>query len=57
MKGLNEYSGHTYKLYVKNENIVAWLDGVVDAMMPDLICNLDPKTGDTIFGEGLERTE
>jgi DUF917 family protein len=53
LKGLNEYSGHTYKLYVKNENIVAWLDGVVDAMMPDLICNLDPKTGDTIFGEGL----
>ena len=53
LKGLNEYQGHTYRLYLKNENIVAWLDGVPDAMMPDLICNLDPKTGDTIFGQGL----
>jgi hypothetical protein len=53
IKGTNEYAGHTYKLYLKNENIVAWLDGVPDAMMPDLICNLDPKTGDTLFGQGL----
>jgi hypothetical protein len=22
-------------------------------MIPDLICNLDPKTGDTVFGQGL----
>lgn len=53
LKGVNEYQGHTYKLYLKNENIVAWLDGTPDAMIPDLICNLDPKTGDTVFGQGL----
>jgi DUF917 family protein len=53
LTGAKEYAGHNYKLYVKNENIVAWLDGVPDAMAPDLICNLDPKTGDTLFGQGL----
>ena len=27
IRGTNEFTGHTYKVYVKNENIVAWLDG------------------------------
>jgi len=44
--GTGPFTGHTYKVYVKNENIVAWLDGVPDAMSPDTIQNLDPKTGD-----------
>ena len=48
IRGTNEFTGHTYKVYVKNENIVSWLDGVPDAMSPDSIANLDPKTGDTI---------
>jgi DUF917 family protein len=53
IRGTNEYSGHTYKLFLKNENIIAWLDGKPDAMLPDIIVNLDPKTGDTLFGQGL----
>ncbi len=53
VNGTGPYSGHTYKVFVKNENIVAWLDGTPDAMAPDLICNLDPKTGDTIVGPSL----
>ena len=54
LKGINEYAGHMYKIYVKNENIVTWLDGVPDAMSPDFISNLDPKTGDAITGgQGL----
>jgi DUF917 family protein len=52
LKGINEYQGHVYKVFVKNENIVTWLDGKPDAMSPDLICNLDPKTGDAISGGG-----
>ena len=51
--GTLRYKGHTYKLYLKNENVGAWLDGKPDASAPDLICNLDPTTGDTIFGQGL----
>jgi len=53
IRGTNEYAGHTYKLFLKNENIIAWLDGKPDAMLPDIIVDLDPKTGDTLFGQGL----
>ena len=51
--GTNEYAGHTYKLFLKNENVMSWLDGKPDASAPDIIANLDPKTGDTLFGQGL----
>lgn len=50
MKGSNQFAGHTYKIYVKNENIVTWLDGKPDAMSPDFISNLDPVTGAAIGG-------
>ncbi len=53
LKGTNDFAGHTYKLYLKNENVASWFDGKPDATAPDLICNLDPKSGDTIFGQGL----
>ena len=46
LSGTGPYAGHTYKIYVKNENIIAWLDDMPDAMSPDTIQNLDPKTGD-----------
>jgi len=49
LKGTGEYAAHTYRIYVKNENIVTWLDGVPDAMSPDYIANLDPATGDAHY--------
>jgi uncharacterized protein len=51
--GTGKYVGHTYKIYVKNENIVSWLDGVPDVMSPDTIQNLDPRTGDAHWGGAL----
>lgn len=48
MSGTNQFRGHTYKIYVKNENIISWLDGKPDILPPDLIFNLDPKTGDAV---------
>jgi DUF917 family protein len=48
IRGIREFEGHTYRVWVKNENNVTWLDGKPDAMAPDYIANLDPKTGDTI---------
>lgn len=48
MTGNGQYTGHSYKIFVKNENIVTWLDGKPDAMSPDFISNLDPKTGAAI---------
>jgi uncharacterized protein len=53
MRGVEGYEGHTYKVWVKNENIISWLDGKVDVMPPDLICDLDPQTGDAISGVPL----
>jgi DUF917 family protein len=53
LNGIGADQGHTYTIFVKNENIVAWRDGKPDAMSPDLISNLDPKTGDAIAGQGL----
>ena len=53
LQGINEYEGHTYKIFVKNENIVAWLDGQLDAMSPDYIYNLNPATGESDIGVGI----
>ena len=48
IRGTKDFTGHTYKVFVKNENIVTWIDGRPDAMSPDYIANLDPATGDAI---------
>jgi DUF917 family protein len=53
LRGVEGYEGHVYKVWVKNENIISWLDGKVDVMPPDLICDLDPRTGDAISGVPL----
>jgi len=50
IKGTKEYAGHTYKVFVKNENIIAWLDDKVDVISPDYIYNLDPETGESTTG-------
>jgi len=51
-EGVNEYEGRSYRVYVKNENIVGWIDGELDAMAPDYIYNLDPDTGESTLGVG-----
>lgn len=53
LEGIGPYKGHTYKVFVKNENIISWLDGKPDVLPPDLIYNLDPKTGDVITSPRL----
>lgn len=53
LAGTGPYAGRTYTVFVKNENLLGWLDGTPDAMAPDLIVNLDPTTGDTIVGPSL----
>lgn len=51
-EGVNDYAGRMYKVFVKNENIVTWIDGKLDAMAPDYIYNLDPITGESTLGVG-----
>jgi len=50
IKGTQEYAGHTYKVFVKNENIISWLDDKVDVISPDYIYNLNPETGESTTG-------
>ena len=50
IRGTEEYTGHTYKVFVKNENIVSWLDDELDAISPDYIYNLNPETGESTTG-------
>ena len=40
--------GHRYRIWYKNEHIVSWYDDEPDVTAPDLICVLDPKTGEAI---------
>jgi len=37
-EGAEEWKGHQLKIWIKNENLVAWKDGKVVATTPDLIC-------------------
>jgi len=50
IEGINEFKDSNYKIFVKNENIIAWIDDEVDAISPDYIYNLNPKTGESITG-------
>lgn len=40
-KGAGDWKDHSFRIWVKNENIVGWRDNRVVAMAPDLICLLD----------------
>lgn len=53
LEGIGADEGHTYRIWVKNENNVAWYDGVPDAMSPDFIQDLDPATADAHLGPAL----
>ena len=52
-RGVEEFQSHQYRVYVKNENIVGWLDGEVDAISPDYIYNVHPETGESTLGVGI----
>jgi DUF917 family protein len=51
--GVGDDEGSTYRLFVKNENLVGWRDGELDATTPDYIYNLDPETGESTLGVGI----
>ena len=45
LAGHGEFQGQRYDITLKNENMAAWRDGVLDIVIPDLICAIDTKTG------------
>ena len=47
LDGLDRYKNETYRIWFKNENIVAYRNEKLDASVPDLICMID-KNGEPI---------
>ena len=41
LRGTDEDRGARYRIWFKNENIMAWRNGKVDVTAPDLVCLLD----------------
>lgn len=59
LKGTNSFEGEKYKIWLKNENIMAYRNGKIDVMAPDLICMLDEKNNPLTspdFGIGQKMT-
>jgi DUF917 family protein len=52
LDGIGAFADSQYRIFNKNENMVAWRDGKLDAAAPDLISPLDPKTGWAMRGGG-----
>ncbi len=42
-EGAEKWKGHELKIWIKNENIIAWRDGEVIVTAPDLICVVNEK--------------
>jgi hypothetical protein len=53
IEGLREDAGRLLRLEIQNENLIAIEDGVVRAMVPDIITVLDTHTGAPIHTERL----
>ncbi len=45
MKGVDDFSGHQFKVWFQNENMISWLDGKPYVTCPDIISAIDLKTG------------
>ncbi|MFI3226956.1 MAG: DUF917 domain-containing protein [Clostridia bacterium] len=41
LDGVGDFAGNTYKIWFKNENLIAYKNGEVLATCPDLICAID----------------
>ncbi|MGL4524701.1 MAG: DUF917 domain-containing protein [Spirochaetia bacterium] len=54
LEGLSRDKGKTLKLSFQNENLMAEVDGKMIASVPDLICNVDMRTGIPITTEGIK---
>jgi len=45
VQGDGRYAGHEFKVWIKNENLISWLDEKPYVVTPDLICTLEAATG------------
>jgi DUF917 family protein len=56
--GSRNFEGHTFKIWLQNENHITWLDDVPHVTSPDLIMVVDRETGEpyvnTVLTKGLQ---
>lgn len=53
LSGIGDWAGSEAKIAIQNENLVLWVDGVPQVMVPDLIVNLELDTGEPLTTEVL----
>ena len=54
VQGEGRHRGHELKVWLKNENLLSWLDNKPYVLTPDLICILDAKTGRPITNSNMK---
>jgi hypothetical protein len=54
VQGEGRHRGHELKVWLKNENLLSWLDNKPYVLTPDLICILDAKTGSPITNSNMK---
>ena len=57
MRGIDEFEGSTFIFKAKNEILVAYRDGKLAGMAPDIITPLNPKNGKCVAAERLREGE
>jgi hypothetical protein len=55
LKGAREYSGETFEFKAKNEVLIAYKNGKLIAIAPDIITPVHPETGKCITAEKIEK--
>lgn len=48
ISGNDRFQGNCYRIWLKNENMIGWLNDSVHATIPDLICMIDVDTGEPV---------
>ena len=52
IRGSHDYKGQKYRVYFKNENLLAWRDDVLDITCPDNIIMVDAESGKGMYNMG-----
>jgi DUF917 family protein len=55
LRGIREYEGNDFEFKAKNEVLVAYKDGSLAAIAPDIITPVHPETGKCITAEKIEQ--
>ncbi|MBS7631774.1 DUF917 domain-containing protein [Candidatus Bathyarchaeota archaeon] len=56
-KGVDEYEGHKFKVWYKNENQISWIDEKPYVTCPDSLCVLDAETGKGLSNWGADYSQ